>query len=283
MNSRHPSTLRTVPQIKKQWQNLKSRSRAELTLSKKADSTTGAGRNDYRLTPLAEAVLAVIGSTSPNLLGIEGGMDTDEVSTAPVSLQPTTNEVVGEDRVLSYEVDVDPGVAFLVVPDTDDTQDYEPPDWPLDEDEAPVEPGAAAELLRQEGPPPVAGGLPEAAAAAEGRPAPLGRVRRGPPRPRPVWRPSTPPAGSAAGTRAADKQYYRDILAQQEENIKLERQCLLAKLKASEEQARASEEQARAARAAYEAAEMMKKAANFYIEQGKKMFTLLGQALQQGP
>lgn len=41
MNSRHPSTLRTVPQIKKQWQNLKSRSRAELTLSKKADSTTG--------------------------------------------------------------------------------------------------------------------------------------------------------------------------------------------------------------------------------------------------
>uniref|UniRef100_A0A6B0UT16 Regulatory protein zeste n=1 Tax=Ixodes ricinus TaxID=34613 RepID=A0A6B0UT16_IXORI len=41
MNSRHPSTLRTVPQIKKQWQNLKSRSRAELALSKKADATTG--------------------------------------------------------------------------------------------------------------------------------------------------------------------------------------------------------------------------------------------------
>ncbi|XP_042144231.1 zinc finger protein 782-like [Ixodes scapularis] len=77
-NSRHPSTLRTVPQLKKQWQNLKSRSRAELTLSKRADSTTGAGRNDHTLTPLAEAVLAVIGSTSPNLLGIEGGIDTDE-------------------------------------------------------------------------------------------------------------------------------------------------------------------------------------------------------------
>lgn len=191
-------------------------------------------------------------------------------STAPVSLQPTTNEVVGEDRVLSYEIDVDPGVAFLEVPDDDDTQDYEPPDWPLDEEEAPVEPGAAAALLRREGPPPVAGGPPEAAAAAaEGRPAPLGRGRRGPPRPRPVWRPRTPPAGSAAGTRAADKEYYRDILAQQEENIKLERQCLLAKLKA--------------ARAAYEAAEIMKKAANFYIEQGEKIFTLLGQALQQGP
>ncbi|KAG0440726.1 hypothetical protein HPB47_016201, partial [Ixodes persulcatus] len=63
-------------EIKKQWQNLKSRSRAELTLSKKADSTTG--RNDYRLTPLAEAVLAVVGTTSPNLLGIEGGIDTDQ-------------------------------------------------------------------------------------------------------------------------------------------------------------------------------------------------------------
>lgn len=41
-------------------------------------SSTGAGRNDHTLTPLAEAVLAVIGSTSPNLLGIEGGVDTDE-------------------------------------------------------------------------------------------------------------------------------------------------------------------------------------------------------------
>ncbi|KAG0435261.1 hypothetical protein HPB47_018591 [Ixodes persulcatus] len=164
--------------IKKQWQNLKSRSRAELTLSKKADSTTGAGRNDYRLTPLAEAVLAVIGSTSPNFLGIEGGMDTDQASTAPVGLQPTTNEVVGEDQVLSYKVDVDPGVAFLEVLESGDTQDYEPPDWPLDEDEAPVEPGTAAALLRREGPPPVAGGPPEAAAAAEGRPAPLGRGRR---------------------------------------------------------------------------------------------------------
>ncbi|KAM7310089.1 nuclear apoptosis-inducing factor 1-like, partial [Ixodes scapularis] len=241
MNSRHPSTLRTVPQLKKQWQNLKSRSRAELTLSKRADSTTGAGRNDHTLTPLAEAVLAVIGSTSPNLLGIEGGIDTDEASTAPVSVQPTTNEVVGEDRVLSYEVEVDPGVAFLEVPESEETLDYEPPDWPLDEDEAPVEPGAAAALLRREGPPPVAGGPPEAAAAAEGRPAPLGR--RGPPRSRPVWRPSAPPAGSAASTRAADKQFYRDILEQQHENVKLERQCLLAKLKATEEQARASEEQ----------------------------------------
>lgn len=166
-------------------------------------------------------------------------------STAPVSVQPTTNEVVGEDRVLSYEVEVDPGVAFLEVPESEETLDYEPPDWPLDEDEAPVEPGAAAALLRREGPPPVAGGPPEAAAAAEGQPAPLGR--RGPPRPRPVWRPSAPPAGSAASTRAADKQFYRDILEQQHENVKLERQCLLAKLKATEEQARASEEQARAA------------------------------------
>ncbi|XP_042147836.1 uncharacterized protein LOC121836748 [Ixodes scapularis] len=238
---------------------------------KRTLSSTGAGCNDHTLTPLAEAVLAVIGSTSPNLLGIEGGIDTDEASTAPVSVQPTTNEVVGEDRVLSYEVEVDPGVAFLEVPESEDTQDYEPPDWLLDEDEAPVEPGAAAALLRREGPPPVAGGPPEAAAAAEGQPAPLGR--RGPPRPRPVWRPSAPPAGSAASTRAADKQFYRDILEQQHENIKLERQCLLAKLKATEEQARASEEQARAARAAWEAAKMMKKAANFYIQQGEKMFT----------
>ncbi|KAG0424085.1 hypothetical protein HPB47_000160 [Ixodes persulcatus] len=30
--------------------------------------------------------------------------------------------------------------------------------------------------------------------------------------------PSTPPAGWAAGTRAADKQFYKDILAQQQEN-----------------------------------------------------------------
>ncbi|KAG0434204.1 hypothetical protein HPB47_019274 [Ixodes persulcatus] len=124
-----------------------------------------------------------------------------------VSLQPTTNEVVGEDRVVSYEVDVDPGVAFLEVPDSDETQDNEPPDYPLDEDEAPVEPGAAAPLLRLEGPPPGAGGPPEAAAAAKGRPAPLGRGRRGPPRPRPFCRPITPPTDSAAGTRAADKQF----------------------------------------------------------------------------
>ncbi|XP_040062788.1 uncharacterized protein LOC115322807 [Ixodes scapularis] len=177
-----------------------------------------AGRNDHTLTPLAEAVLAVIGSTSPNLLGIEGGIDTDEASTAPVSVQPTTNDVVGEDRVLRYEVEVDPGVAFLEVPESEETLDYEPPDWPLDEDEAPVEPGAAAALLRREGPPPVAGGPPEAAAAAEGQPAPLGR--RGPARSRPVWRPGAPPADSAASTRAADKQFYRDILEQQHENVK---------------------------------------------------------------
>ncbi|XP_040068033.1 nuclear apoptosis-inducing factor 1-like [Ixodes scapularis] len=281
MNSRHPSTLRTVPQLKKQWQNLKCRSRAELALSKRAHSTTGAGRNDHTLTQLAEAVLAVIGSTSPNLLGIEGGIDTDEASTASVSVQQTTNEVVGEDRVLSYEVQVDPGVAFLEVPESEETLDYEPPDWPLDEDEAPVETGAAAALLRREGPPPAAGGPPEAAAAAEGRPAPLGLW--GPPRSRLVWRPSAPPAGSAASTWAADKQFYRDILEQQHENIKLERQCLLAKLKATEEQARASEGQARAVRAACEAAELMKKAANFYIEQGEKMFNLLEKALQQVP
>ncbi|KAG0412886.1 hypothetical protein HPB47_009981, partial [Ixodes persulcatus] len=246
MDAAGPS--RMPPKIKKQWQNLKSRSRAELTLSKKADSTTGTGRNDYRLTPLAEAVLAVVGTTSPNLLGIEGGIDTDQASTAPVSLQPATNKVVGEDCDLSYEVDMDPGVAFLEVPESDETQDYEPPDWRLDEDEAPVEPSAAAALLRREGPPPVAGGPPEAAAAVEGRPAPLGQGRQGPPRPRPVWRPSTPPEGSAAGTRAADKQFYKEILAQQQENVKLERQCLLAKLKASEEEARA-------ARASCEAAE----------------------------
>ncbi|KAG0422699.1 hypothetical protein HPB47_001498 [Ixodes persulcatus] len=200
----------------------------------------------------------------------------NRASTAPVSLQPTTNEVVGEDRVLSYEVDVDPGVAFLEVPEFYETQDYDPPDWPLDEDEAPVEPGAPAALLRREGPPPVAGGLPEAAASAEGRPAPLGRGRRGLPRPRQVWRPSTPAAGSAAGTRAADKQFNKDILAQQQDNVKLERQCLLAKLKASEEEARA-------ARAASEAAEEVKKAAIFYLQQGEKMFALLGQALQQAP
>ncbi|KAG0419039.1 hypothetical protein HPB47_004412 [Ixodes persulcatus] len=54
-----------------------SGSRAELTLSKKADSTTG--RNDYRLTPLVEAVLAVIGIRSSNLLGIEEGIDTDRL------------------------------------------------------------------------------------------------------------------------------------------------------------------------------------------------------------
>ncbi|KAG0434159.1 hypothetical protein HPB47_019314 [Ixodes persulcatus] len=195
MNSRHPSRQRTVPQIKK-----------ARTLS-----STGAGSNDYRLTLLAEAVLAVIGTTSPNLLGIERVIDTDQASTAPVSLQPTTNEVVGEDWVLSYEVGVDPGVAFLEVPESGETQDYEPPDWPLDEDEALMKPGASAALLRREGPPPV---------APEGRPAPLGRGRRGLPRPQPIWRPSTPPAGSAAGTRAADKQFYKDILAQQQENVK---------------------------------------------------------------
>ncbi|KAG0428510.1 hypothetical protein HPB47_024513 [Ixodes persulcatus] len=69
---------RMPTKIEKQWQNLKSRSRAELTLCQKADSTTGEGRNNYRLTPLAEAVLAVVGTTSPNLLGIEGGIDTDQ-------------------------------------------------------------------------------------------------------------------------------------------------------------------------------------------------------------
>lgn len=199
-------------------------------------------------------------------------------STASVSLQPTTNEVVPEGRLLSYEVGVAPGVAFLEVPepDEDQTEDYEPPDWLLDEDEVPLEPGAAAALLRREGSSPMAEGPPEAAAAAEGRPAPMDRRRRGPPRPRPVWRPSTPPAGSAAGTRAADKQFYRDILAQQQENIKLERQCLLAKLKASEEEARA-------ARATCEAAEQVDRAATYFIARCDQMFALLGQAPQQAP
>ncbi|KAM7297533.1 uncharacterized protein ISCGN_022684 [Ixodes scapularis] len=50
---------------------------------KRTLSSRGAGRNDHTLTPLAEAVLAVIGSSSPNLLGIEGGIDTDESRDLP--------------------------------------------------------------------------------------------------------------------------------------------------------------------------------------------------------
>lgn len=70
---------------------------------------------------------------------------------------------------------------------------------------------------------------------------------------------------------------YRDILAQLEESVNLERQCLLAKVKASEEEASA-------AGAACEAAEEIKKTAIYFREQGKKMFTLLGQAdPQQAP
>ncbi|KAG0425762.1 hypothetical protein HPB47_027097 [Ixodes persulcatus] len=71
-------------------------SRAELTLSKKADSTTGAGRNKYRLTPLAEAVLAVIGTTSPNLLGIEGVIDTDQVEESTTSMVDTDVRLLHE-------------------------------------------------------------------------------------------------------------------------------------------------------------------------------------------
>ncbi|KAG0413298.1 hypothetical protein HPB47_009559 [Ixodes persulcatus] len=50
-------------------------------------------------------------------------------STAPVSLQLTTNEVVGEGQVLSYEVGVDPGVAFLEVPESDETTSFRNGRW----------------------------------------------------------------------------------------------------------------------------------------------------------
>ncbi|KAG0410793.1 hypothetical protein HPB47_012091 [Ixodes persulcatus] len=60
---------------------------------------------------------------------------------APVNVQPTTDEVTREGRALNYEVEVAPGVTFLEVPESDETQDYKPPNWLLDEDEAPLKPG----------------------------------------------------------------------------------------------------------------------------------------------
>lgn len=41
MNSRHPATMRTVDKLKKQWQNLKQRSRDEYKLSVEANTKTG--------------------------------------------------------------------------------------------------------------------------------------------------------------------------------------------------------------------------------------------------
>lgn len=139
------------------------------------------------------------------------------VSTAPVNVQPTTDKVVPEGRGHIYEVEVAPGVSFLQVPGSEEAENYQPPDWLLDKDEAPLEPGVAAALPHREGPLPIAEGLPETAAADEERLALPGRRRQKPPRSRPAWRPSTLPKGSTAGTRAADKQYYQDVLAQQEE------------------------------------------------------------------
>lgn len=161
------------------------------------------------------------------------------VSTSPVNVLPTTDGVVPEGQGLIHEVEVAPRIFFLQVPEFEETENNEPPDWLLDKDEAPLEPGVAAALPRRVGPPPpMAEGPPETAAAAEGRLAPPERRRQKPPSSRPVWRPSTLPKGSAAGTRAADKQYYQNMLAQHEESVKLERRCLLAKLKALEEEVR---------------------------------------------
>ncbi|CAN8005897.1 unnamed protein product [Ixodes pacificus] len=193
-------------------------------------------------------------------------------STAPV--QPATNEVGPEGRALSYEVEVAPEVTFLEGLEFEGTEDCKPPDLLLAEDEVPLVHGTAAALPLQEGPPLMSEGPSEATAVAKGRLAPPGRRRQGPPRPQPAWRSSTPPAGSAARKRTVDKLTYRDLLTQKEENVKLERQCLLA-------QQKASEEQLRAAKAAREAAEEVLKTAIFFREQGKRLFALLGQAAPQ--
>ncbi|KAG0443421.1 hypothetical protein HPB47_014940 [Ixodes persulcatus] len=187
LNSRHPSMLWTVPQIKKQWQSLKARSHAELTLSKKADPMTG--------------------STA-------GTRAADKQLYKDILAQQQENVKLERQCLLAkLKASEEEARAARAACEAAEERDH----------------------LRQQ-------------PAVEGRPAPLDRRRHGPPRLRPVWRPSTTPTGSTAGTRAVDKQFYKDILAQQQENVKQERQCLLAKLKASEEEARA-------ARAACEAAE----------------------------
>ncbi|KAM7294226.1 hypothetical protein ISCGN_023743 [Ixodes scapularis] len=193
-------------------------------------------------------------------------------STAPV--HPATNKVGPEGRAFSHEVEVAAGVSFLEGLKFEGTEDCKPPDLLLAEDEVPLVHGAAAALPRREGPPPMSEGQSEETAAAKGRLAPPGRRRQGPPRPQPAWRTSTLPAGSAARKRTVDKLTYRDLLARKEENVKLERQCLLA-------QQKASEEQLRAAKATREAAEEVRKTAIFFTEQGKRLFALLGQAAPQ--
>ncbi|KAG0420410.1 hypothetical protein HPB47_003513 [Ixodes persulcatus] len=71
------------------------------------------------------------------------------VSTSSVNVLPTTDGVVPEGQGLIHEVEVAPRIFFLQVPEFEETENNEPPDWLLDKDEAPLEPGVAAALPRR--------------------------------------------------------------------------------------------------------------------------------------
>lgn len=162
---------------------------------------------------------------------------------------PATDEVVPEGRVLTYDVDMALGDSFLAIPEALEEGDYEPPDWfPSGDEEEDEAPPAERE-----------------AEAAMQSPRPVMS-------PRGAWRPASPPARSAATTRAADKQYYKDLLAEQHENIKLEKQCLLAKLEAAKQEVTAQ-------KMVQEAAQETLRAAQYFRQQCEILFDALGQAM----
>lgn len=155
-------------------------------------------------------------------------------------------------------------------------EDYEAPDWLpglVDELMEPEhEPEAAAALPRRNAPRPIPEGRSEddEAAAADERPPARDSCREEPrPRLRPVWRPTSPPGGLAGGTRAADKQFYKNLLSQQEENIALERECLTVKLEVAEEE--------------QEAARKVSDAADTIKEHCAALFNRMGQVLRRSP
>ncbi|XP_064459441.1 uncharacterized protein LOC135369824 isoform X2 [Ornithodoros turicata] len=75
LSARHPSALRTVPELKKQWDNLCSRHRAIFAEFKRQSTQTGAGVNVSQLSAVTQAVIDIISDDPPLISGVEGGID----------------------------------------------------------------------------------------------------------------------------------------------------------------------------------------------------------------
>ncbi|XP_064461886.1 uncharacterized protein LOC135372100 [Ornithodoros turicata] len=76
LNARHPTTLRTVAELKKQWDNLCTRHRTIFSEFRRQSLQTGRGGNVSQPSAVTQAVIDIIGEDSPSITGVEGGMDT---------------------------------------------------------------------------------------------------------------------------------------------------------------------------------------------------------------